>query len=94
MRLTVRRCFGSAGIQIPTAEVRFRSLSVEAECHVGDRMLPTLTNAALDAVDSMLGLVGASLGKTKTLHILKNVSGVVRPSRYVCTQTLNLTEFA
>ncbi|KAM0861522.1 hypothetical protein ACQ4PT_045839 [Festuca glaucescens] len=70
-----------AGIQIPTAEVRFRSLSVEAECHVGDRMLPTLTNAALDAVDSMLGLVGVSLGKTKTLHILKNVSGVVRPSR-------------
>jgi ABC-type multidrug transport system ATPase subunit len=29
----------------------------------------------------MLGLVGVSLGKTKTLHILKNVSGVVRPSR-------------
>ncbi|KQK09541.1 ABC transporter G family member 38 [Brachypodium distachyon] len=70
-----------AGIQIPTAEVRFRNLSVEAECHVGSRALPTLTNASLDAVDAMLGLVGISLAKTKTLHILKDVSGVIRPSR-------------
>lgn len=54
---------------------------MEAECHVGSRALPTLTNASLDAVDAMLGLVGISLAKTKTLHILKDVSGVIRPSR-------------
>ena len=75
--------FGSAGIVIPTAEVRFRNLTVEAECHVGSRALPTLANATLDTVDAMLGLAGVSLAKTKTLHILKDVSGVVRPSRYV-----------
>uniref|UniRef100_A0A453FH60 ABC transporter domain-containing protein n=1 Tax=Aegilops tauschii subsp. strangulata TaxID=200361 RepID=A0A453FH60_AEGTS len=73
--------FGSAGIVIPTAEVRFRNLNVEAECHVGSRALPTLANATLDTVDAMLGLAGVSLAKTKTLHILKDVSGVVRPSR-------------
>ncbi|KAF7030619.1 hypothetical protein CFC21_042129 [Triticum aestivum] len=70
-----------AGIVIPTAEVRFRNLTVEAECHVGSRALPTLANATLDTVDAMLGLAGVSLAKTKTLHILKDVSGVVRPSR-------------
>ncbi|XP_073367996.1 ABC transporter G family member 38-like [Aegilops tauschii subsp. strangulata] len=70
-----------AGIVIPTAEVRFRNLNVEAECHVGSRALPTLANATLDTVDAMLGLAGVSLAKTKTLHILKDVSGVVRPSR-------------
>jgi ABC-type multidrug transport system fused ATPase/permease subunit len=70
-----------AGIQIPTVEVRFQGLSVEAECHVGTRALPTLTNAALDAADSLLGLAGVNLGKRRPLHILKNVSGAVRPSR-------------
>uniref|UniRef100_R7VZ22 ABC transporter domain-containing protein n=1 Tax=Aegilops tauschii TaxID=37682 RepID=R7VZ22_AEGTA len=70
-----------AGIVIPTAEVRFRNLNVEAEGQVGSRALPTLANATLDTVDAMLGLAGVSLAKTKTLHILKDVSGVVRPSR-------------
>ena len=71
-----------AGIQIPTAEVRFRGLSVEAECHVGTRALPTLANAALDAAESLLGRLGVNLGgKRRPLRILKDVSGVVRPSR-------------
>ena len=71
-----------AGIQIPTAEVRFRDLSVEAECHVGTRALPTLANAALDTAESLLGRLGVNLGgKRRPLRILKDVSGVVRPSR-------------
>ncbi|KAG2591321.1 ABC transporter G family member 38-like [Panicum virgatum] len=71
-----------AGIQIPTAEVRFRGLSVEAECHVGTRALPTLANAALDTAESLLGRLGVNLGgKRRPLRILKDVSGVVRPSR-------------
>lgn len=70
-----------AGIQIPTVEVRFRNLNVEAECHVGTRALPTLTNTAMDVVDSLLGLVGVNLGKRRPLHILKDITGVVRPSR-------------
>jgi ABC-type multidrug transport system fused ATPase/permease subunit len=70
-----------AGIQIPTVEVRFRGVNVQAECHVGTRALPTLANVSLDVADSLLGRVGVKLGKRKTLHILKDVSGVVRPSR-------------
>ncbi|TVU35261.1 hypothetical protein EJB05_17140, partial [Eragrostis curvula] len=70
-----------AGIQVPTVEVRFKDLSVAAECHVGTRALPTLTNATRDVADWLLGLLGAKLARTKTLHILKGVSGVVKPSR-------------
>ena len=70
-----------AGIQIPTVEVRFRDLNVEAECHVGTRALPTLANVSLDVAEGLLGRVGVKLGKRRTLHILKGVSGVVRPSR-------------
>jgi energy-coupling factor transporter ATP-binding protein EcfA2 len=62
-------------------EVRFRGVHVQAECHVGTRALPTLVNVSLDVADSLLGRVGVKLGKRKTLHILKDVSGVVRPSR-------------
>jgi hypothetical protein len=41
-----------AGIQIPTVEVRFRDLNVEAECHVGTRALPTLANGPRDCWDA------------------------------------------
>ncbi|PWZ23262.1 ABC transporter G family member 38 [Zea mays] len=70
-----------ANIQIPTVEVRFRGVNVQAECHVGTRALPTLANVSLDVAESLLGRVGVKLGKRKTLHILKDGSGVVRPSR-------------
>lgn len=65
--------------------MRFKNLNVEAECHVGTRALPTLANASRDVVESLLGLVGLNFAKRKALHILKDVSGVVRPSRY-CTR--------
>ena len=61
--------------------MRFRDLNVEAECHVGTRALPTLANVSLDVAEGLMGRVGVKLGKRRTLHILKGVSGVVRPSR-------------
>uniref|UniRef100_A0A0D3ETI8 ABC transporter domain-containing protein n=2 Tax=Oryza TaxID=4527 RepID=A0A0D3ETI8_9ORYZ len=70
-----------AGIQMPTVEVRFRNVNVQAECHVGTRALPTLANVSRDVGESLLGLVGLNFAKRKALHILKDVSGIVRPSR-------------
>lgn len=74
-------CRSSAGVQIPTVEVRFQNLNVAAECHVGTRALPTLANATRDVADWLLGLVGLNLAERKRLQILKDVSGVIRPSR-------------
>jgi ABC-type multidrug transport system ATPase subunit len=62
-------------------EVRFSKLNAAAECHVGTRALPTLANATRDVTDWLLGLVGLNFAERKTLHILKDVSGVIRPSR-------------
>ncbi|TVU35263.1 hypothetical protein EJB05_17142, partial [Eragrostis curvula] len=70
-----------AGVQIPTVEVRFQGLNVAADCHVGTRALPTLANATMDVFDWLLGLVGVNLAERKSLHILKDVSGAIRPSR-------------
>lgn len=36
--------FCRVGIELPTIEVRFENLSIEAKCHVGGRALPTLYN--------------------------------------------------
>lgn len=36
------------GLDIPTIEVRFEHLNVEAEAHVGRRALPTILNFSIN----------------------------------------------
>jgi hypothetical protein len=43
--------FTRVGIQLPTIEVRYENVCVEAESYVGDRALPTLVNAARNALE-------------------------------------------
>ncbi|KAK9054719.1 hypothetical protein SSX86_025798 [Deinandra increscens subsp. villosa] len=69
------------GISLPTVEVRFENLSIEADCYIGDRALPTLLNAARNSFESFLSCVGINLTKKTKLTILKDVSGVIKPSR-------------
>lgn len=69
------------GIKLPTVEVRFEQLTIEADCYIGSRALPTLPNVAQNIAESALGLLGISLAKRTKLTILKDVSGIVKPSR-------------
>uniref|UniRef100_A0A5B6YTB6 Putative Pleiotropic drug resistance protein 12 n=1 Tax=Davidia involucrata TaxID=16924 RepID=A0A5B6YTB6_DAVIN len=69
------------GINLPTVEVRFEHLTVEADCYIGDRALPTLPNAALNIAESALGLFGIRLAKRTKLTILKDASAIIKPSR-------------
>ncbi|XP_061340257.1 ABC transporter G family member 39-like isoform X2 [Gastrolobium bilobum] len=69
------------GIEVPKIEVRYENLSVEGDVYVGSRALPTLLNATLNIVESMLGLFHLAPSKKKEIQILKNVSGIVKPSR-------------
>ncbi|CAL5053309.1 unnamed protein product [Urochloa decumbens] len=77
----LRNRIDRVGIDLPTVEVRFEQLTVEAKCHVGSRALPTLLNTARNIGEGALGLCGVRLGRQATLTILKDVSGAVRPSR-------------
>ncbi|XP_023759510.2 ABC transporter G family member 29 [Lactuca sativa] len=70
-----------AGITLPTVEVRFQNLCIEADCHVGDRALQTLINSARNIVESFFAIVGINFSQKAKLHILKDASGVIRPSR-------------
>ncbi|KAK9938221.1 hypothetical protein M0R45_014974 [Rubus argutus] len=69
------------GITLPTVEVRFDHLTVEADCHIGNRALPTLPNVARNIAESALGLIGIGMAKTTNLTILKDASGIIKPSR-------------
>ncbi|XP_057725255.1 ABC transporter G family member 29-like isoform X1 [Arachis stenosperma] len=69
------------GIRLPTVEVRFRNLTIEADCYVGSRALPTLPNVALNILESGLSLCGIRTTKRTKLTILKNASGIIKPSR-------------
>ncbi|KAF3781020.1 ABC transporter G family member 42 [Nymphaea thermarum] len=77
----LRNRIDKVGIQLPTVEVRFENLTIEAECQIGSRAIPTLWNATRNLAESALGMVGINLSKTTTLTILKDASGIIRPSR-------------
>ncbi|XVF07719.1 hypothetical protein REPUB_Repub06bG0163900 [Reevesia pubescens] len=69
------------GIEIPKIEVRFEHLEVEGDVYVGSRALPTLLNVTLNTIESILGSVRLAPSKKRKIQILKDVSGIVKPSR-------------
>ncbi|CAN8269239.1 unnamed protein product [Cochlearia groenlandica] len=69
------------GIKLPTVEAKFEKLTIEANCHIGKRALPTLPNVALNIGERCLGLLGFDFANTTKLIILKDVSGIIKPSR-------------
>ncbi|KAL6996412.1 ABC transporter G member 35, partial [Sarracenia purpurea var. burkii] len=74
-------CDYRVGISLPTVEVRFEHLTIEVECYVGDRALPSLANAARNIAESALGLVGIRFAERTKVTILKDASGFIKPSR-------------
>ncbi|KAJ7951715.1 Pleiotropic drug resistance ABC transporter [Quillaja saponaria] len=77
----LRDRINKVGISLPTVEVRFEHLQVEADYHAGTRALPTLLNTARNMAESTLNLCGIRLAKRTKLAILKDVSGIIKPSR-------------
>ncbi|CAI0420527.1 unnamed protein product [Linum tenue] len=69
------------GIELPTIEIRFQNLTVEAEARSASRALPTMYNFVLNIVEGFLGVFRIRSNKKMKLTILKGVSGVIKPSR-------------
>ncbi|XP_057868467.2 ABC transporter G family member 39 [Cryptomeria japonica] len=69
------------GIQLPTIEVRFDHLTVDADVHVGSRALPTLINFTSNLFEGFLNYLHILRSKRTTLTILHDVSGIIKPSR-------------
>ncbi|KAL0401568.1 UNVERIFIED_CONTAM: Pleiotropic drug resistance protein 2 [Sesamum latifolium] len=79
--LKLRERISRVGISVPQCEVRFEHLSVEGEAFAGNRALPTLFNSTVNALEGVLGSLRLFPSRKKTVKILTDVSGIVKPSR-------------
>ncbi|KAB1204550.1 Pleiotropic drug resistance protein 1 [Morella rubra] len=69
------------GLDIPTIEVRFEHLYVEAEAYVGSRALPTIFNFCVNMLEGCLSYLHMLPSRKKPFPILHDVSGIVKPGR-------------
>ncbi|CAJ2632863.1 unnamed protein product [Trifolium pratense] len=69
------------GVDLPTIEVRFEHLNIETEARVGSRSLPTFTNFMVNIVEGLLNSLHVIPSRKQHLNILKDVSGIIKPSR-------------
>ncbi|EFJ06133.1 hypothetical protein SELMODRAFT_136014 [Selaginella moellendorffii] len=69
------------GLKLPEIEVRFKHLHVVARVHVGSRALPTLWNTTLNWIESILDMVRLVPTRKRSLTVLNNISGIIKPSR-------------
>ncbi|KAG4192004.1 hypothetical protein ERO13_A07G130850v2, partial [Gossypium hirsutum] len=70
------------GLELPTIEVRFKNLNVEAECKVvhGKPHIPTLWNTITNLFSAIRN-VNRCVSQPNKIKILDDVSGIIRPSR-------------
>ncbi|GMI86113.1 pleiotropic drug resistance 12, ATP-binding cassette G40, PLEIOTROPIC DRUG RESISTANCE 12 [Hibiscus trionum] len=69
------------GIDLPTIEVRFQNLNIEAQAFVGTNALPTVVNFMTNIFENLFIELGILSSRKKKLTILKDVSGIIKPGR-------------
>ncbi|KAF4347920.1 pleiotropic drug resistance protein 1 [Cannabis sativa] len=79
--LKLKNRIDRVGLDVPTIEVRFEHVNVEADVHVGSRALPSFINFSINIFESVLGFLPIFNTKKKHLNILQDVSGVIKPGR-------------
>ncbi|XP_051146776.1 pleiotropic drug resistance protein 3-like [Andrographis paniculata] len=76
-----RRRIDKVGVELPTIEVRYSNLRVEAECEVVyGKPLPTLWNSLKSLISNITRLPGLPR-KEAHIGIINDVSGVIKPGR-------------
>ncbi|XP_071697291.1 pleiotropic drug resistance protein 3-like isoform X2 [Rutidosis leptorrhynchoides] len=77
----LRKRTDRVGVELPSVEVRYKNLCVEAECEVvHGKPLPTLWNS-LQSLLSGIVMVPGLKSKRANITIIKDVSGVNKPGR-------------
>nr|XP_043614750.1 pleiotropic drug resistance protein 1-like [Erigeron canadensis] len=79
--LKLRDRIDRVGIDMPTIEVKFEHLTVEADINTGSRALPSFINFHLEFLEWVLSLTNLLPNKKKHITILDDASGVIKPSR-------------
>ncbi|KAK2966796.1 hypothetical protein RJ640_008799 [Escallonia rubra] len=77
----LRKRISKVGVKLPTVEVRYKSLHVEAECEVVyGKPLPTLWNSVQSMLYDMAKIPGLKSKEAK-ISIINDVSGIIKPGR-------------
>ncbi|XXG63725.1 hypothetical protein AAC387_Pa05g1845 [Persea americana] len=71
----------TVGIELPTIEVRFEHLNVEAEAYVGSRGSPTVINFIFNMLEGLLSTLHILPSQKKPVSILHDISGIIKPHR-------------
>ncbi|KAI3716294.1 hypothetical protein L6452_23531 [Arctium lappa] len=79
--LKLRNRIDRVGIDLPTIEVKYEHMTVEADINTGSRALPSFINFHIDIFEGLLSLFRLLPNSKKHITILDDVSGVVKPSR-------------
>ncbi|KAL5975653.1 transcription factor [Asimina triloba] len=79
--LKLRNRIDQVGIDLPTIEVRFEHLNIDADAYVGSRALPTFFNFTINAIEGLLNYIGLLSSRKTTLSILQDVTGIIEPGR-------------
>ncbi|KAE8718418.1 Pleiotropic drug resistance protein 1 [Hibiscus syriacus] len=79
--LKLKNRVASVGIELPTIEVRFEHLNIEAQAFVGTNALPTVLNFTTGIFEGFLNLIGILSSRKKKFTILNDVSGIIKPGR-------------
>ncbi|XP_060173834.1 pleiotropic drug resistance protein 1-like [Lycium barbarum] len=69
------------GLDLPTIEVRYEHLKIEADAFVGSSALPTFTNFITNFIEPMLNALHILPNRKRKLTILDDVSGIIKPCR-------------
>nr|KJB18680.1 hypothetical protein B456_003G064800 [Gossypium raimondii] len=76
----LRHRIDKVGVKLPTVEVRYKNLHVEAQCElVRGKPLPTLWNTTKSLLSGLTNLPGSK--QEAKISILNDVSGIIKPGR-------------
>ncbi|CAK7353518.1 unnamed protein product [Dovyalis caffra] len=79
--LKLKERINRVGLDMPTIEVRFEHLNIEAEAHVGGRALPTIFNFSANMLEGFLSFLHIIPSRKQPFPILHDVSGIIKPRR-------------
>ncbi|CAI9108681.1 OLC1v1008347C1 [Oldenlandia corymbosa var. corymbosa] len=78
----IRKRLDRVGIELPSIEVRYNNLLIEAECEVvSGKALPTLWNSFKSAVLDFTRLLPGFKSGISKINIIDGVSGIIKPGR-------------
>uniref|UniRef100_A0A9I9DX68 ABC transporter domain-containing protein n=1 Tax=Cucumis melo TaxID=3656 RepID=A0A9I9DX68_CUCME len=68
-------------LDLPTIEVRFQNLNVDAEAHLGKSASPTIFRYFIDLAQSAANCIHLYSTQKQQVSILSDVSGIIKPGR-------------